>query len=171
MNSGKEFERQFRKSAKKNKEIFYYKLKDSPSAWGSSSNSVLRFTNDNICDVIMFKAPILFLLELKAHTGSSLPFNCIRKNQIDGLLEASNYENIVPGVICSFTEKERCFFLDIKKLKELQDSKTRKSVPIKYFEEFGVEIEVKKLRVSMMYDVNKFVESFVFGRKSNEQSL
>lgn len=163
MKNGQIFERQFRASCKKDKELFYYRLKDSPSMWGPVESPAIRFTNDNICDLVLFKAPILFLIELKSHTGSSLPFSCIRKNQIDGLMDASKYRNIVPGVICFFTEKERCFFLDIVKLKELQDSNTRKSIPIKYFEDFGIEIDVENLRVNHYFGVERFVNGFCKG--------
>lgn len=161
MKSGKAFERQFRASCKKDPELFFYRLKDSPSSWSAGGSTSIRFTSDNICDWILFKSPVLFLIELKSHTGSSLPFSCIRQNQIDGLLESSKYQNVMAGVICFFADKSRCFFLDIVKLKELQDSNTRKSIPIKYFEEFGIEIEVKKLKVNSVFSVDKFVDRFV----------
>lgn len=161
MKSGKLFERQFKLSCKKDPELFYYRMKDSPSAWGEGENSILRFTNDNICDLILFKTPVFFLIELKTHSGSSLPFSCIRKNQIDGLIDSSKYEKIVPGIICYFSDKSRCFFLHIQKLKELIDSNTRKSVPIKYFEEHGIEIPVKKLKVNFLVDVQGFVQGFI----------
>lgn len=161
MKSGKAFERQFRASCKKDPELFFYRLKDSPSSWSAGGSASIRFTSDNICDWILFKSPVLFLIELKSHTGSSLPFSCIRQNQIDGLLESSKYQNVVSGVICFFADKSRCFFLDIVKFKELQDSNTRKSIPIKYFEEFGIEIEVKKLKVNSVFSVDKFVDRFV----------
>lgn len=163
MKSGKAFERQFRASCKKDPELFFYRLKDSPSSWSAGGSASIRFTSDNICDWILFKSPVLFLIELKSHTGSSLPFSCIRKNQIDGLMDASKYRNIVPGVICFFTEKERCFFLNIIKLKELQDSNTRKSIPIKYFEDFGIEIDVENLRVNHYFGVERFVNGFCKG--------
>ena len=161
MKSGKAFERQFRISCKKDPNLFFYRLKDSPSGWSAGDSALIRFTNDNICDLVLFKSPVLFLIELKTHSGSSLPFSCIRQNQIDGLLESSKYQNVVPGVICFFTDKSRCFFLDIVKLKELKDSNTRKSVPIKYFEEFGIEIEVKMLKVNPVFSVDKFVDRFL----------
>lgn len=161
MNSGKVFERQFRKCCLKDSELFYYRLKDSPSGWSNGVNSGVRFTNDNICDAFVFKSPVLFLLELKSHTGASLPFSCIRQNQIDGLMDASKHKNVFAGVICSFDQKQRCFFLGIQKVKELQDSQTRKSIPIKYFEENGIEIDVQKLRTNLVYDVSKFVKEII----------
>lgn len=166
MKSGQQFERQFRTSCKKDPDLFFYRLKDSPSMWGSVDSPAIRFTNDNICDCVLFKSPILFLIELKSHSGSSLPFSCIRKNQIEGLLESSKYKNVVPGVICFFTDKSRCFFLHITKLKELQDSNIRKSIPIKYFEDFGVEIEVENLRVNYLLEIHKFVDGFVKGAQN-----
>ena len=95
MNSGKLFERQFRKSCSKVDGLFYYRFKDSPSSWMNGENTGIRFTNDNICDAMLYKKPTLYLLELKAHGGSSLPFSCIRKNQIDGLHDASSYNGVV----------------------------------------------------------------------------
>lgn len=162
MNSGKIFERQWRKSANKCDGLFYYRFNDSPSAWSNDSgNSVVRFTNYNICDIMMFKSPSLFLLELKSHTGSSLPHNCIRQNQIEGLLKASKFKNVNAGIVVLFADKNKCFYLPIQKLQEQIDTSNRKSVPISYFEENGIEIEIKSLRVNKNYNVDRFVTDLI----------
>lgn len=166
MNNGKEFEQQFRKSTLKIDNLFYYRLKDSPSVWNKGTQTGIRFTNDNICDVVMYKKPNLFLLELKSHIGASLPFSCIRENQIDGLFKASSIKGIISGIVCDFSEKDKCYFLDISFVKEFKDKETRKSIPIAYFQENGIEIDIKKLRVKKIYDVSKFIEQSPFKYES-----
>lgn len=163
MNSGKLFEQQFRKSVLKIPNLFYYRLKDSPSSWDNKTKSKktkskVRFTNNNICDTVMYKNPYLFLLELKSHTGARLPLSCIRENQINGLVEASETNGIIAGIICDFSDKDKCYFLDITFVDDFTKNETRKSIPISYFQENGIEIDVKKLRVKKLYDVDKFIE-------------
>ncbi len=157
MNAGKIFERQWRKSAEKDTDLFYYRFQDSPAAWGGD-NSTLRFTNDNICDVMMFKSPILFLLEFKTENTKSISHKRLRKNQLDGLLEANNYQNICAGVVIYFSKLDECYFLDIKDFDNHMKTSGRKSIPISYCQENGVKIDVIPLRVNRMYNVNKFVE-------------
>lgn len=158
MNSGKLFEKQWRKSAKDVEGLFYYRFKDSPTSWiNNQGKSGLRFTNDNICDVLMFYSPILFLLELKSHAGKSLPISVIRKNQLNGLNEASNYANIKAGLLVFFSSVNKCFFADIKKVYSFIEKSERKSIPISFFEKYGLEIPVKQLRTNYMYDVRYLI--------------
>lgn len=156
MNNGKIFERQWRKSAQDCKDLFYYRLKDSPTSWGQSE--AIRFTNENICDVVMFKTPVLFLLELKAVSNKSLPYTNIRKNQFDGLLEASEVKNVRAGLVVYFHDLEECYFADIKSLDKFKRENDRKSFPVQFFRDSGMKIDIKSLRVNKLYGVSSFVE-------------
>lgn len=160
MNSGKEFEGQWRKNAKKVDGLFFMRLKDSPSSFGT--NSKLRFTLDNICDFLMFKSHKLFLLELKNCREASLAFTRLRDNQTQGLLEAKKISpNIVAGIVCNFERAAETYFLDIEIANDFIQSGTRKSIPISFFRENGVLINSKKLRVKYDYDVSGFVDEML----------
>ena len=82
MNEGKKFEEDFKKSMDKYN-IWNYRLKDSSGSWSNSNGS--RFTPKNICDYIAYNNGGLYLLELKSHKGSSLPFAAISDYQLKGL--------------------------------------------------------------------------------------
>ncbi len=156
MNTGKIFERQWKKSVEECKELFYYRFKDSPSSWGTGQG--IRFTNDNICDIMMFDTPILFLLELKVESGKSIAHNRLRNNQLEGLLNASCYKNICAGVIVYFSSIDECYFINIKNFEEHQKTSGRKSIPLSWCKEFAIKINVKPLKVNRMYDVKQFVK-------------
>lgn len=67
-NQGKVFEENFRKSLNlDNPDLFYYRFKDSPASFGNQNNDFVRFTNNNICDNMIFYKGNLFLNELKSH--------------------------------------------------------------------------------------------------------
>lgn len=161
MNSGKEFEGQWRKNAKKVEGLFFLRLKDSATSYGRT-NAAVRFTPDNICDCLMFKSGALFLLELKNTRQPSLGFDRIRDNQIAGLLKAvETNPDIIAGIVCNFEKSHETWFLTIDKLWDFMQSATRKSIPIAFFRDNGVEIENKKLRTKYDYNVDKFVDDIL----------
>lgn len=64
MMEGKRFERDFKASVPL--DTWCYRLRDSPiSYYGGSEAEGIRFAQDNICDFFLFRAPSLYLLELK----------------------------------------------------------------------------------------------------------
>ena len=62
----------------------------------------------------LFDGDYLYLLELKSTKGKSLSLNNIRKNQVDDLMAASEYANIVSGLIVNFADVEETYFMPIK---------------------------------------------------------
>lgn len=160
MNTGKRFEQNFRISVPEG--IYFFRFRDNSSSWGG--NNAVRFTYSNICDCMLYDGNYLYLLELKSTKGSSLPFTNIRKNQLEELLKASKYKNIVAGFIINFSTKDRCFFLSIDNAIEFINTTSRKSFPIDYLELHGIEIEVIKKKVNSTYNVNKFIENIREGR-------
>lgn len=154
INSGKRFEQNWKKSIPK--DIFYYRFRDGSSSWGG--NDKVRFQQSNICDCLMFDGDYLYLLELKSTKGKSLPFNNIKKHQIDDLLWASEYANTICGLVIEFSELIECYFIEINKLKEFYDKTSRKSIPIDYLRENGTKIEIKRLKVNNRFNISKFIE-------------
>ena len=157
MTSGKRFEQNFKNSIPKN--IFYYRLRDGSSSWGG--NDKVRFQQENICDSIMFDGDYLYTLELKSTKGKSLPYNNIKKHQIDDLLWCSTFPNIVSGFMIEFSDLNECFFVEINDFKTFYDNNSRKSLPYSFCSEKGVKIDVERLKVNRKFNVEKFINEIV----------
>lgn len=160
-NLGKIFEQNFRKSIPINNKIYYYRLKDTASSY-YGGNAMLRFSQNNIADAFMFYVgdfvTNLFILEYKNHKGKSLPLSCIKKNQLEGMIEANNNIGVIPMLVVFFCDIERCFSLEIEYVEKFINEENRKSIPLEYFEKYGVEIEAIKLRANYRYNVEKWLQ-------------
>lgn len=154
MNNGKRFEQNFRKSVPD--DIFYYRFKDSASSY-YGGNERLRFSNNNICDCMLFDSNKLYLLELKSTKGKSIPFKNFRENQLKELALAQYYKNIIAGIVIEFSELDRAFFMCISDITDFMRIGSRKSIPIEYCVEKGIEIEITKKRVNNSFNVRKLL--------------
>lgn len=156
-NSGKIFESNFRLSVPKY--AFYYRFKDSASSY-YGGNQYLRFSNSNIADNLIFYDGKLYLNELKSHTGKSIPLDCIegkknnKKEQIRQLTEADEFDNVYSYIIVYFSDIKRCFALSISYYNFFKlDCPDKKSIPIQYFIENGIEIPVTLIRTNFRLDL------------------
>ena len=167
-NLGKILEDNWRKSIPDY--IFFYRFRDSSGNWGG--NQQLRFTPSNIADCLI-QDPFtgLHLIELKNHKGKSIPLSCIigtRKNnkpttkerQMQDLYEANKYTGVFSHIIVFFIDEERCFELGIHSFMDFINNEERKSIPIEYFEKYGCEIEVEKLRTNYRFNIEKWLKEF-----------
>ena len=77
-NEGKQFEEDFKKSIPKG--YWFYRFKDGTAGFSGEKNSNVRFQAHNIADCEVMGNKYLFILELKSHKGSSIPFNCSIKS-------------------------------------------------------------------------------------------
>ena len=161
-NLGKVFEQNFRKSIPDSKDIYYYRLKDSASSY-YGGNANLRFSNNNIADAFLFHVTEymnnLLILEFKSHKGKSLPISCIRENQLKEMVEASKKSQVIPLLVVFFSDIERCFSLNIKDVDNFIKNSGRKSIPLEYFEQSAIEINVTKLRTNYKYDVEEWLNN------------
>lgn len=160
-NLGKIFEDNWRLSVPKN--VFFYRFRDSSGSWGG--NQQLRFTPSNIADCILYDAYALHLIELKTHKGKSIPLTCIMGNktkekQMRDLRDANEFNGIYSSIIVFFSDVERCFELGIEEFFEFINENERKSIPIEYFEKYGWEIGVEKLRTNYRYDIENWLKEF-----------
>ena len=167
MNNGKKFESDFKASVPKN--VFYYRFKDGTASWDKGDNT--RFQAFNICDCMMFdKMTGLWLCELKSHAGKSLPFSCIRDNQLKEMLQASEYQFVHPIFIINFRDVEKTFAIDAIKVARFIESGERKSIPIDWLEENGDLVRCRKLRVNYRYDISEFLDfkyyQFVYSKNN-----
>lgn len=156
MNSGKIFERNFKASIPS--DVFYYRLRDSTASfYGGGDGSNIRFQAQNMCDNILFGNRTLFLCELKSHNGKSVPFNCVRQNQIDQLTASAKFPFIIPVLVIFFPDVERCFAVHINDWNNLVDASTKKSANVAEIAQAGFEVGVTKLKVNFKYDVAKMM--------------
>ena len=158
MNSGKRLESNFKKSIPN--DIFFYRFKDGSSAWGG--NDKVRFQSSNICDCFLHDGNRLYLIELKSTKGKSIPFINLKRNvkdkRLDDLSEASQFKNIIAGIVIEFNELERAFFMHIDNVIEFMLNGGRKSIPVAYCINKGIEIEIKKKRVNNSFNIKKLLE-------------
>jgi recombination protein U len=153
--SGKAFEQDIKASVPA--DIFYYRFRDGTARWGKQEET--RFQAQNISDCMLYNGNRLYLLELKSHKGSSLPFTAIRKNQLTELSKASTYKNITAGFIINFAEKERTFFCKVDDVLYFMEHEERKSVPLTWCEKWGREIKSRKLKVNYRYDLERWLSN------------
>lgn len=127
----------------------------------------------NDYDCMMFARSHLFTLELKSTKAKSVSFSesVIKQHQIDKLLEASEYENVISGFLFNFREPDnKVYFVPIKDFVEYQYiaqneikehkyiSKVNKSsIPIGICNEIGIEIKGFKKRVKWHYHMKEFI--------------
>lgn len=169
-NSGKVFEKDFTDSIPEN--YFKYKLKDSPGAWGDEkpkeTNSKVRFTSTNICDLVVHNGQGLFLLELKSHKGASIPiapktnekgkvtnYGVIKTNQLQGLLKEYDKRNVKAGFVFNLSEKFKTYYVEAINVKQAIDE-GRKSLGIEWLNLNGTIIPqaIKKRGTHQVYDTS-----------------
>lgn len=153
MNEGKKFEEDFKKSMDKYN-IWNYRLRDSSGSWSNNKGS--RFTPKNICDYIAYKNGALYLLELKSHKGSSLPYTAISDYQLKGLSDI-DYLGIKAYFIINMRDKEKTYAIEALKIKTYIETSGRKSIPISFMESEGIEIKGIKRRTRFEYDVGELL--------------
>ena len=111
-NIGKIFEEQLKKSAPTYSLL--YRLPDSAQSFGGSN--LLRFSNKNPFDFLLWDSVghILFALEAKTVAGKSISFERtkdeqgeIHIHQIDGLNDWQKYDGIIAGFIIEFRTLEK----------------------------------------------------------------
>lgn len=149
-NAGKQFEQDWKNSIPIN--TFYYRFRDGTASWGGESENV-RFQQSNICDCLMYLKPQLWLVDLKSHKGKSVPFNCFKENQVRELSKAMMYEGITAGFIVNFRDVEETYFVKANDVEYYIVHSERKSIPLNWCKENGIEIEQRKLKVHYRYDI------------------
>lgn len=166
---GKKFEQNFQESCKKQK-IFFHRIKDVcvPPELRAKIN-----IPQNKYDNLVFHWEHLFPLELKSSGQRSVSFSekIIKQHQIDNLLEASEYENVVPGFVFNFRNYDnRTFFVHITDFIEYKDTIEKKrvstykskinknSISLDICGEIGIEIKNQLKRTNYSYDILSFLK-------------
>ena len=158
MNEGKQFEKDFKASVLDSQ--FYLRLNDG-GGWSDAENT--RFTAKNLCDCVLHQpiSSILYLLELKSHTGTSIPETALngdtkkrkdgKKTKVERLAEI-NQAGTFPGFVCNFRDYSETYLIAAKLVKE--ELGVRKSLSLDTCRKLGTMIPQKKLRVHWRYDLS-----------------
>jgi len=144
MNAGKQFEKDFKASILDDQ--FFLRLHD---AGGWSKSTDLRFTPSQLCDCLLFTHGILYLLELKSHTGKSIPASCLK--QTDNLAKIDTVGTL-PAFVCNFRDYSETYLIGAYYVQ--QELTVRKSLSLETCRELGILIPQRKLRVHWRYDLS-----------------
>lgn len=157
-NPGKVFEEDIKKSVPK--DCWIYRFKDGTANFSGTKNENVRFQAKNICDFMVMTKDELVLMELKSHASVSIPFDCIRKNQIEEMTKI-DHPKIQAYFILNFRDLEKTFAIDAKRLKEFIDTAQRKSIPFSWCLDNGLEIVATKSRTRYRYSLQNFFDSIM----------
>lgn len=150
---GKKFEEDIKKSIPDY--CWYYRFKDGTAGFAGEKNRNVRFQAHNIADNQVMANKYLFILELKSHKGASIPFDCIRPTQLKEMSEI-DHKLIKPYFVLNYRDHEKTYAVQAKRLKEFIDTTDRKSIPIGWSRENGIEIIGEKKKVRYRYDLERF---------------
>ncbi|MBY0755047.1 Holliday junction resolvase RecU [Clostridium sardiniense] len=153
-NEGKRFEEDFKKSV--SEKYFIYRFKDGTANFKGTKNENVRFQAHNICDFQVVTENKVFLLELKSYNGVSIPLSGIRKTQLEEMLKASNYKNIKPYFMFNFRPLQKVYAVKVENVQEFIEKAERKSIPVKWCIENGIEIDGIKKKVRFRYELESF---------------
>lgn len=145
---GKEFEHQVYKNFSELENVSIDRIPDQVTKYKGSSS--------NVCDFIVYDKPNLIYLECKTVHGSTLPFSNIRENQWNGLLEKSEIDGVIAGVMCWWVDKDITKFIPIIRL-EFWKNCGYKSLRCDYDDNACIEIKGKKKRIMFEYDMLQFL--------------
>ena len=100
------------------------------------------------------------MVECKSHDGASIPFSAIP--QYERLLEYKNFENVVPGIIIWFKEKDKLIWVHINVAEKIFND-GNKSIQLKMLndEKYDLkEIPSVKKRVYLEANYNYLVDLY-----------
>lgn len=163
MNTGKIFEQDFKNSVPD--DVYYYRINDAVTAWNAGENQKARFTPKNGFDVLLFKSPNLFLLELKSTKGTSFSFKgksaMIKEHQIKALDKTKKYPDIIAGFLFNFSTIQTTYFLTIDKFQKFIFETNKSSLNLKDIVQSGGVKVFGEIKISRFkYDLKKFLEIF-----------
>lgn len=153
VNRGKDFERVIKESFEKVPNVAVARIHDQMNGFAGSANP---------CDFIIYNKPYLYPIECKSVHGNTLSFGNITRNQWKGLLDMSEVQGVISGVICWWVDHDVTKFIPIKALEYLARDEHKS---LRYDAELPAEckcelitIEGKKKRVFFEYDMDKFLK-------------
>lgn len=148
-NKGKAFENVIKKSFEAVPEVSIDRFRDAPKKLKGV---------DNPSDFVVFRKPHELYVECKSHLGNTLPFSCIRDEQIEGMSKKALIPGVTAGLIIWYIEHDLTVWVPIDVVITLINF-GYKSINIKDLDMFPhLVIHGKKKRVYFDYDMKKFLE-------------
>ncbi len=160
-NPGKLFEDDFKKSVQL--PTWGNRYIDGTASW--DKNEKTRFQAKNICDFELFDYKHgLFLCELKSTKQKSMSFEketekktaMIKEKRVNRMIKVIGDTPGLHGFyVLNFREPEnRVFAVPVTSIKNYINYGQRKSIPLQWCEDVGLEIPVKLLRVRFRYSIH-----------------
>jgi len=146
VNRGKDFENLMREACLAVPGVSVIRLHDQTTGYAGSKNP---------CDIIAYKFPYQYCLELKSVHGNLLPFSNITDFQWKSLLELSKVKGVLAGIVCWWIDKDITRYIPIETLQNLKDNNS-KSIRYDFRELPNLEIYGEKKRVFFNYDMRRF---------------
>lgn len=151
-NKGKAFEDVIKKSFEKVDGVSIDRLRDAPRKMKNV---------DNPSDFIVYKKPYEMYVECKSHKGNTLPFSCIREEQIKGMTEKAKIDGVKAGVICWYIDHDITVWYPIDVINASIEA-GNKSLNVKDIDTFAsqegcIVIQGKKKRVYFDYEMEEFL--------------
>lgn len=158
LSSGKIFEGEFKASLKDSCRFYFYRFRDGTSSWGGGEKT--RFQAKNICDCLVFDniGGVLYFVELKSYKGKSVPFSCLRRNQIVELSEAARGARTVSLVIFNMRDVQKTYAVEIDSVVRYMADSERNSFPLSFFEEDGFLISQELKRERYKYGLEELFD-------------
>ena len=146
---GKKFEDVIKKSFEKVSNVDVTRLRDAPKK---------QKNVDNPSDFIVYKYPHEIYVECKSHKGNTLPFNCIRSQQMVQMMKKSYVDGVIAGFIIWYIEKDITVWIDVRDVFPYWFNIGEKSINIKDIEKMnGIIIQGNKKRVYFDYNMEDFL--------------
>lgn len=131
INPGKVFEYDIKKSIPK--DVYYFRIKDPAQSF--SHSDITRFSPPNEFDIILYKYPVMFALELKSTISHSISFatnnndkgKSIKYSQINALYYASQF-NIKAGFLLNFRQAQSTYWIHISDFMSFYNNTDKKSI-------------------------------------------
>lgn len=156
-NLGKNFEDVVRQSFERVPNVSIDRLRDAPKKLKGV---------DNPSDFIVYKRPHEIYVECKSHKGNTLPFSCIRQEQLAGMSDKVLKEGVIAGFLIWFIDHDLTVWVSIDMIITMIGM-GYKSLNVKDLDKIPHKIILgKKKRVYFEYDMANFLNE-LYGR-SNE---
>ena len=166
MNTGKRFEADWKASVPA--DAWYLRLKDSPATFYGGAQEGVRFSADNICDSLLFRAPVLYLVELKTVGTPSASLESMfgkfdpvksrwkKQKHLEDMAKAAKRPGIAALVVINFRARGVTYATPAEAVLDfmrLTLDGGRRSIPPAWCAEHGVLVGQRQLRVNWRYDV------------------
>lgn len=150
-NCGKVFEKEIRKQFDDLRDVSVDRINDNVGYAGAY----------NIADLIVYRKPYKYYIELKSTKGTSFPFDRVNLRALTDM----QYASLVTGVDCYFIiwfiDLDRTIAINARELYNQIHVHNRKSIGTKSFQHFDfIEVQGEKKRKYYKYNLIELLDEF-----------